>query len=232
MVVKEKKRKSSRSDGGVRGSDSLEKALREERDRAQKYLDVAAVAIVVIGSDEKVGLVNRKGAEILGYPEAEIVGKSWFDHFVPVRIREEVRSVFRELMAGLAEAMEYYENPVLTQSGEEKTIAWHNTVLKDERGVIVGTLSSGEDITDRKRADALAQIQSDLALALASSSLLDEGLSLCFSAAFEVTGMDCGGIYFLDQQSGGLTLSSIEAFKQKILSPRFPILMRIRSIQS
>jgi PAS domain S-box-containing protein len=213
MVVKEKKRKSSRSDFGVGGSNSLEKALREERDRAQKYLDVAAVAMVVIGSDEKVGLVNRKGAEILGYPEAELVGENWFDHFVPARIREEVRGVFHELMAGLAEAMEYYENPVLTQSGEEKTIAWHNTVLKDEKGVIVGTLSSGEDITGRKRAEALLRVQSDLALALASTSSLDEGLSLCLNAALEVTGMDCGGVYIFDQESKGLDLILHRGFR-------------------
>ena len=32
-------------------------------------------------------------------------------------------------------------------------IAWHNTLLRDGAGNIMGTLSSGEDITDRKRAE-------------------------------------------------------------------------------
>jgi PAS domain S-box-containing protein len=31
--------------------------------------------------------------------------------------------------------------------------SWHNTVLKDNAGTIVGTLSSGEDITERKRVE-------------------------------------------------------------------------------
>ena len=42
---------------------------------------------------------------------------------------------------------------VLTRSGRERIIAWHNTLLRDKAGQCVGTLSSGEDITDRKRAE-------------------------------------------------------------------------------
>ena len=44
----------------------------------------------------------------------------------------------------------YYENPVLTKSGDLRTILWHNSTLRDEEGNITGTLSSGMDITKRK----------------------------------------------------------------------------------
>jgi diguanylate cyclase (GGDEF)-like protein len=46
-----------------------------------------------------------------------------------------------------------YENPVKTKSGEIKTILWHNTLLKDSDENIIGLISSGEDITDRKKAE-------------------------------------------------------------------------------
>jgi signal transduction histidine kinase len=45
----------------------------------------------------------------------------------------------------------YIENPVLTSAGEERMIAWHNSLLRDADGQVIGTLSSGEDITDRKK---------------------------------------------------------------------------------
>jgi signal transduction histidine kinase len=41
----------------------------------------------------------------------------------------------------------------LTKSGEERIIAWHNTTLTDDKGRIIGTLSSGKDITLRKQTE-------------------------------------------------------------------------------
>lgn len=130
-----------------------EDALREERDREQKYLDVAGVMFVVIDADGKISLINKKGCEVLEYEEKEIIGKSWFDNFLPRNVCKETKLVFQQLMTGEIEPAEYHENPILTKSGEEKIIAWHNTVLKDKEGKIIGVLSSGEDITERKRAE-------------------------------------------------------------------------------
>ncbi|MHC4397219.1 MAG: PAS domain S-box protein [Planctomycetota bacterium] len=130
-----------------------EEALREERDRAQKYLDIAGAMFVLLDREGKVGLVNKKGCEILGYQESEILRHDWFDGFLPERIRDVVREVFCKLMAGEIEPVEYYENPILTKNGQERIIAWHNTVLKDDSGNVIGTLSSGQDITERKRAE-------------------------------------------------------------------------------
>jgi PAS domain S-box-containing protein len=126
---------------------------KKERDRAQTYLNIAGVIFVAINTDHKVILVNRKGCEILGYKEEEILGRNWFDHFVPERDRKSVKTVFAKLMAAEIEPVEYFENSVLTKSGTEKIIAWYNTIITDENGHIAGTLSSGEDITDRKRVE-------------------------------------------------------------------------------
>ena len=44
-------------------------------------------------------------------------------------------------------------SPVLTRQGERRVINWHNAVIHDREGEIVGSLSSGEDITERLRAE-------------------------------------------------------------------------------
>jgi PAS domain S-box-containing protein len=123
--------------------------LQEEKALLQKYFDVAAVMIVVIGADQKVALINKNGCEVLGYKESEVLGENWFDLFVPEPVRDDVRASFLKLMAGEIEPVEYFQNPVLTKSGEERMIVWHNTVLRDEDGKIYSTLSSGEDITEK-----------------------------------------------------------------------------------
>jgi PAS domain S-box-containing protein len=130
-----------------------ERALRQERDRAQRYLDIAGVMFVALNAQGEVTLINRKGYEILGYEQEEIIGRHWFDNFLPARISDQTGMVFEKLMAGEIEPVEYYENSVLTKDGEERVIAWHNTTLRDDEGNIIGILSSGEDITERVRAE-------------------------------------------------------------------------------
>jgi diguanylate cyclase (GGDEF)-like protein/PAS domain S-box-containing protein len=126
--------------------------LREERDRAQRYLDIAATMITVLGADGSVQLVNKRACEVLGYREAELLGQNWFDVIVPASDREPTRGVFQQLMAGEIESTEEYENRVVSKTGEERLISWHNTVLRDENGRTAGMLSSGEDITERRKA--------------------------------------------------------------------------------
>ncbi len=127
--------------------------LREERNKAHQYLDIAGVIIVAINEKGLVSLINRKGCNVLGYKEEEIIGKNWFDLCVPENVREERKLTFNRVMAGEEEEVEDYENIIVAKSGEERIIAWHNTTVVDEKGNILGTLSSGEDITKRKQTE-------------------------------------------------------------------------------
>lgn len=126
-------------------------SMREQRDRAQQYLDIAGVMFIAIDADEKVSLVNKKGCEVLGLREDEIVGQNWFDHFIPASNREQIRDIFRKLINEEISSLEYYENSVVAGSGQEKIVAWHNTLLRDNSGKIIGSLSSGEDVTEKRR---------------------------------------------------------------------------------
>ena len=131
----------------------------EERDMAQRYLDIAGSIIVLIDNKGNVKEINQKGCKILGYKKEEVVGKNWYDNFVPEDVKKEVlEDTWNPLMEGDLKTAKRYENPILTKSGEEKIIAWENTVVREE-GQIVGTLSSGIDITERK--DMERQIEKD-----------------------------------------------------------------------
>lgn len=131
-----------------------EEKAKEERDRAQHYLDVAGVMLLVVGIDGKVQLINKKGCEILGCREEEVVGKDWFENFIPDEERGRVKNIFSRIVSGEISAAEYTENRIVTKSGEERIISWHNSIIKDRQGQIIATLSSGEDITERRRIEA------------------------------------------------------------------------------
>jgi PAS domain S-box-containing protein len=131
-----------------------EASLKFEKERAQQYLDVAGVILIAIDKDRKVTLINPKGCEILGYPQEEIVGKDWFDHFLFSENIKEVKEVFDQIMSGNIEPVKYYENPVKTKGGDNRLVAWHNSIFEDSYGNIIGMFSSGEDITEQKRVEA------------------------------------------------------------------------------
>lgn len=130
-----------------------EKRLQEEKKRAQNYLDIAGVMMMVIDKNGKVALINKKGSEILGYSQKEIIGKDWFSNFIPKGIRSETKEVFSKIINGAEKSVEYHENPILTKKGEERLISWNNAILKDDNGAVFATLSSGSDITKHKKAE-------------------------------------------------------------------------------
>jgi PAS domain S-box-containing protein len=141
-----------------------EEDLRRERDTTRNILQTVEAIILALDTEGRITLINRKGCDLLGWSEAELIGRDWFTTCLPPeRPLEEIRTVFRKMLASDMAGSEYYENPVRTRSGEERLIAWHNSAIRDTGGNVIGGLSAGEDITERKRIEhALRQSQADL----------------------------------------------------------------------
>ncbi len=133
----------------------LKKELEElkKRDKSQVLLDYAGVIFIELDMNGNVSLANKKACEVFGYEEKEMLGKNWFENFLPERIKKEILPISKKLLSGEMETAEYYENPILTKTGEERLVQWHNTIIRDNNGNIIGHLSSGEDITEHKKAD-------------------------------------------------------------------------------
>ena len=125
-----------------------QQSIRQERDRAQRYLDIADVILLALDLEGRIALINRKGCATLGSEKRELVGRDWIDTCSPARTRNELRTCFRSLLGG---DPTYVESPILTSSGEERMIGWRNSLLRDGEERVLGTLSSGEDITERKK---------------------------------------------------------------------------------
>ncbi|WP_251328256.1 PAS domain-containing protein [Haloplanus pelagicus] len=128
-------------------------------DVSDRFLEIADVMMIAIDATGEVTYTNAKARDILGYEPGTLVGADWFDTCIPDRIQEEVRGVFDRLMTGEIEADERHENAVVTADGQERITEWHNTVLRDDEGSITGTLSSGQEVTDRKEREAKLERQ-------------------------------------------------------------------------
>ncbi len=127
-----------------------ESLLFKEKQRAQSYLDIASVMIVALDENGIITIMNQRACKILRCLQEDYIGKSWFDSFIPKKLRKESSRIFTQLMRGEIGVTKSYEHVVVTHDGEERTITWNNTLLTDSDGRPIGTLSSGEDITERK----------------------------------------------------------------------------------
>jgi PAS domain S-box-containing protein len=128
-----------------------EQALRGERDRAQRYLDTAEVILLKLDLEGRIVLVNRYGCSLLGWTQPELLGRDWSETCLPIRARSALEEKRRQLLGG---DLSIVESPVITRSGEERLIEWRNRLLRDDDDRVIGSFSSGTDITDRNAAVA------------------------------------------------------------------------------
>jgi PAS domain S-box-containing protein len=98
----------------------IEKQISEEKEKIEHYLRVAGAMILVLDKRGTITLINKKGNEILGYKNGELVGKNWFTACLSTEDREEVRGVFKKCIEGKLKLVEHYENHVVTKDGEKK----------------------------------------------------------------------------------------------------------------
>lgn len=137
----------------------IEEALVESTQTAQRYLDIASEIIISLDTHGNINLVNENGLKLLGYTHNELRGKNWFETCLDGDLVKEIAIVYKKLMMGELENIAKYEYDIRTKTGEVKTILWYNTILFDADRNIVGTISSGEDITDRKHSEEMLREQ-------------------------------------------------------------------------
>jgi len=125
--------------------------LQYEKNLAQMYLDIVGVMLLALDNNGNVTLINKKGCEILGLNESEILGLNWFDNFIPKSQVEQVKVVFKNVFKKEIELTAHYENLIINSAGEEVIISWYNSVLYDINGEVSGIISSGEDVTEAKK---------------------------------------------------------------------------------
>ncbi len=157
----------AKAQGALRES---EQRYHTERDRAQRYLDTAQVILLALDLEGRITLVNRHACLVLGWTEEELLGRNFIETCVPAAMRQDAMTRLRGVLSGPDSSVVH--SRIVTKSGKERIIEWRIMLQRDEQGQVLGTLSSGTDITDRDQAvEALQAAEERMRFALEASGI-------------------------------------------------------------
>lgn len=127
----------------------VEKQLKLEKERANKYLDIAGVIIFVLDNNFNITLVNRKACETLGYTEKWLHGTNWFELMNTPEDINKSRKIFNEILDGRYKSSRS-ENQIRNFNRKELLVEWTYSAYIDQDNKISGILLAGEDITYKR----------------------------------------------------------------------------------
>lgn len=125
---------------------------------------------ISINPDGKIIFANDFFQKLTGWKKEEILGQDWFDMFIPGTMREEIRNVFKTVMAQKDTAgFSTYENDILTRKGEIRHVSWANVLTRDANNQIVDVTCLGVDLTERKHTEELLKTSHERFLTVLNS---------------------------------------------------------------
>jgi len=124
-----------------------EQEQRESERRFSALLANVQLVSLMLDRDARITYCNEFFLRLTGWRQDEVVGRDWFEAFIPPE-EGDMRKTFDQLLAD-APAAGQHENEILTRSGARRLIRWSNTLLRSASGEVTGTASIGEDVTEQ-----------------------------------------------------------------------------------
>ncbi|BCS52452.1 diguanylate cyclase [Geobacter sp. SVR] len=129
----------------------VEQSLRESERRFRETLENIQLLAVELDLDSRIVFCNDFLLRLTGWPREEVLGRRWFEIFNPGH-----RGLTERFMVEIADGSlpSHGEYEISTRSGVRRLISWNRTILYGSDGRVSGVASIGEDISERKKAEA------------------------------------------------------------------------------
>jgi PAS domain S-box-containing protein len=127
-------------------------ALRESELRFSALVETGPSVIVGLTPDHRIAEWNRAAEQLYGWPRHEALGKDYVTTFLPLEVRGPVTEEIRKVLSGRPTVA--HENEVIQRNGNRRTMLWNVCRFTDEQQRPLGLLAIGQDITERKKAEA------------------------------------------------------------------------------
>ncbi|KAE9016560.1 hypothetical protein PR001_g10804 [Phytophthora rubi] len=136
--------------GNISGAVGIGQDITDRRAQEQEYtrlIDTANAPIFGVDANGCVNIWNRKAAETTQYSNEEVLGVNLINNFIPEDFQEAVWTVLSLALEGKETAN--YEFPLITKDARRLEILLNATPRYNEKGVVIGVVGIGQDITIR-----------------------------------------------------------------------------------
>jgi len=121
-------------------------ALRTSEERFSGMLGNLELVATMVDVDARITYCNDYMLRLTGWERDEVIGRNWFELFIPPEIGDGMQGVYSALLADSPAAW-HHENEIVTRSGTRMLVRWNNSLLRSASGEVIGIASIGEDIT-------------------------------------------------------------------------------------
>jgi PAS domain S-box-containing protein len=199
---------------------SIEKALRESEIKYKDLFDNAPVGYHELNSQGIIMRVNRTELNMLGYDEAEMLNRPYWD-FIPEEESEKSRKSFQSKISGAAKQGHGFERKYQRKDGSIVLFSTYDRLEFDSDGKITGICSTVQDITEKKEAEEkLQQYAEELRESNATKdkffSIIAHDLKSPFLGLLGLTGILADEFDKLDLKEIKIFANDIAAVSKKI----------------
>jgi len=176
--------------------------LKERNDYAN-FLDTLPQPVFELNSERRVTYVNPAALDILELTADHLAAGLDALAVIAPEHADKIADAFRRVMDG--EALNGFEADFRTKSGRFFPGAIYcSRIVTDGQVFVRGFVT---DISERKAAEELLQVQRDISQELTQTSNIEDAFRLVLRAVSRLEDIDCGGIYLVEE-TGCLRLIS------------------------
>ena len=203
---------------------NAENLLRESENKFRKVLENVQLLAIMLDMEGRITFCNDYYLKITGYTREELLNERWIKTFIPLEKREEIRNIFDDALK--EKVLSYQiESEIITKTNERLIIAWNNTIIKDNRNIVVGITGIGTDLTLTREKEIIDRNHLELTARLQKALSASEVYRICLEFVLEITQYESGAIYmrhediFTVQYHTGVSENFLESVKNIPMNP-------------
>ncbi|MCB2297398.1 ATP-binding protein [Clostridium tagluense] len=129
----------------------VDKALQKSEELYRNVYENSPLAFGILDKNFKFIDWNKRAEEIFIWSKEEVIGKRFMDFLVPKEINHSINDLAKKIIDAEIKDITCTEN--ITKDGRILFCEWHNSMLHDEKGNLIGFISMALDKTENIKAE-------------------------------------------------------------------------------